>query len=301
MNPLPACRLSRKWLAPLVAGLFALAAQPSLAAEEADAPKDGPRGAAVTVLKAAKSCFSTIVEVSGILIAREETAVRPERPGLKVAEILADAGDTVTAGQPLARLSLPEGGVVQVQAPVAGLVSGSSAVVGAVASAKGEALFSIIARNEFDLVGLVPVRDVSKLAANQAARIKITGAGELDGKVRRVSATIEPNSQLGQVHIAVTSNRRLLVNAAARALITTGQSCGVSVPLTAVLYGTAGTVVQVVRRARVETRRVEVGLMSAGQVEIRDGLQEGDIVVARAGALLREGDPVRPVTSADAK
>ncbi len=33
-----------------------------------------------------------------------------------------------------------------------------------------------------------------------------------------------------------------------------------------------------------------------------DGLQEGDIVVARAGALLREGDPVRPVmASADAK
>ena len=73
-------------------------------------------------------------------------------------------------------------------------------------------------------------------------------------------------------------------------------------PLTAILYGSAGTVVQVVRRARVETRRVEVGLMSAGQVEIREGLQEGDIVVARAGALLREGDPVRPVTaSADAK
>jgi hypothetical protein len=32
-------------------------------------------------------------------------------------------------------------------------------------------------------------------------------------------------------------------------------------------------------------------------VEIREGVSEGDIVVARAGALLREGDPVRPVTS----
>jgi hypothetical protein len=36
-------------------------------------------------------------------------------------------------------------------------------------------------------------------------------------------------------------------------------------------------------------------------VEIREGVAEGDIVVARAGALLREGDPVRPVMSADAK
>jgi RND family efflux transporter MFP subunit len=254
------------------------------------------------VLKAAKSCFANIVEVSGILIPKEETAVRPERPGLKVAEILADAGDTVTAGQTLARLALPEGGVTQVQAPVAGLIASSSAVIGAVASGKGEALFSIIARSEFDLVGMVPTQDVAKLAVNQMARIKIIGAGEVEGRVRRVAPTVEPNSQLGQVFVSVTTNRRLLVNSSGRAMIKTGQSCGVSVPLTAVLYGSAGTVVQVVRRARVETRRVEVGLMSGGQVEIRDGLQEGDIVVARAGALLREGDPVRPVTaSADVK
>jgi HlyD family secretion protein len=298
MDQFAAQNLPHKWLAPAAAVLFCLASSPSLAADEADAPK----GAAVTVLKAAKSCFNAIVEVSGIVIAREETAVRPERQGLKVAEVLTDAGDTVTAGQTLARLTLPEGGVTQIQAPVAGLISSSSAVVGAVASGKGEALFSIIARGEFDLVGLVPTQDVSKLAVNQPARIKVVGAGDVDGKVRRVAPTIEPNSQLGQVVISVTTNRRLLVNSSGRALIITGRSCNnVSVPLTAVLYGPAGTVVQVVRRARVETKRVEVGLMSAGQVEIRDGLAEGDIVVARAGALLREGDPVRPVTSADGK
>jgi hypothetical protein len=113
-----------------------------------------------------------------------------------------------------------------------------------------------------------------------------------------VAPTVEPNSQLGQVLISIVTNRRLLVNSSARAQIKTGQSCGVSVPLTAILYGSAGTVVQVVRRDRIETRRVETGLMSAGQVEITSGVAEGDIVVARAGALLREGDPVRPVTAA---
>ena len=210
---------------------------------------------------------------------------------------MAEAGETVTAGQTLARLTLPEGGVTLTQAPVAGTISASSAVVGAVASGKGEALFTIIARNEFDLVGLVPVRDISKLQVSQTARIKIIGAGEVDGRVRRVATTIEPNSQLGQVIVGVTAPRRLLVNSSGRAMIKTGQSCGVSVPLTAILYGSAGTVVQVVRRARVETKQVEVGLMSAGQVEIRRGIEEGDIVVARAGALLREGDPVRPVTA----
>ena len=115
------------------------------------------------MLKAAKACFPAIVEVSGIIRPREETAVRPERQGLKVVEVLAEAGDTVTAGQTLARLKLPEGGTLVVQAPVAGLISSSTAVIGAMASGRGEALFSIIARSEFDLVGLVPTRDIGKL------------------------------------------------------------------------------------------------------------------------------------------
>lgn len=283
----------RKLLAPVATAVLSLAwVSQGLAADETDAPK----GAAVTVLKATKSCFSDIVEVSGILVPREETAVRPERPGLKVADVLAEAGDTVTAGQTLARLTLPEGGTVQVQAPVAGLVSASTAVTGAIASSKGEALFSIIARAEFDLVGLVPTADIARLRVDQPARVRLTGASEVDGKIRRIAPTVEPNSQLGQAFIAVTSSQRLLVNSSGRAMITTGKSCNnVAVPLTAVLYGSAGTVVQVVRRSRVETRRVEVGLMSGGNVEIRDGINDGDIVVARAGALLREGDPVRPV------
>jgi HlyD family secretion protein len=300
MNHFTAHTPSRKVLAAAAAGFLALASQPCLA-DDADA--NAPKGAAVTVLKAAKACFSDIVEVSGIVIARDETYVRPERQGLKVAEVLADAGETVTAGQTLARLTLPEGGLQALQAPVAGTISASSAVIGSMAGGKGEALFTIIARNEFDLVGMVPTQNIAKLSVNQPARIRIVGGGEVDGKIRRVAPTIEPNSQLGQVFIAVTGAKRLLVNSSGRAMITTGKSCNnVAVPLTAVLYGSAGTVVQVIRRGRVETRRVEIGLMSAGQVEIREGLAEGDIVVARAGALLREGDPVRPVTaSADGK
>ena len=47
----------------------------------------------------------------------------------------------------------------------------------------------------------------------------------------------------------------------------------------------------------VALRRVQVGLLSNGSVEIRDGLKDGELVVARSGAFLREGDPVRPVVA----
>jgi multidrug efflux pump subunit AcrA (membrane-fusion protein) len=269
----------------------------SCAARAADEP-GVPGGAAVTVLTAAKTCFAATVEVSGLLMPRDEVTIRPDRPGLKVAEVMVDAGDSVAAGQILARLTASDGGSLQVQATAGGLVSASTAVVGTVASAKGEALFSIIPRSEFDFLGQVPTRDLPRLKADQPVTVKVIGAGEIQGRVRRVASSVEPNSQLGQVTVQISGTRRLMSNAYARATIKTGESCGIAVPLTAILYGSGGTVVQVVRRQRVETRRVEVGLMSGGRIEVREGLAEGDVVVARAGALLREGDAVRPVTEA---
>ncbi|MGY3448799.1 efflux RND transporter periplasmic adaptor subunit [Bradyrhizobium sp. USDA 4353] len=286
--------MGKSGLAIMAIAVMALT-QAAAVADNADAPK----GAAVSVLKASKACFDNTVEVSGLVLARDETAVRPDRPGLKVAEVMVDAGDTVTAGQNLARLTPPEGGTIMIQAPVAGTILTSTATIGAFASGRGEALFSIIARNEYDLVGLVPSAQIGKLAVNQTARIRIVGAGELDGKIRRVAPTVEPNSQLGQAFIAITGTAKLLANSFGRAIIKIGQSCGVAVPLTAILYDADGTVVQVVRAQRIETKRVETGLMAGGQVEIKDGLAEGDVVVSRAGALLREGDPVRPVMASN--
>ena len=133
INP-PSRRLSLN-LSTLMAGaaLCCLVAHPAFAADE---DNGAPQGATVTVLKATKACFPAIVGVSGIVRAREETSVRPERQGAKVTDILADAGETVTAGQTLARLALPEGGTVVVQAPVAGLISASTAAIGGIAAAR---------------------------------------------------------------------------------------------------------------------------------------------------------------------
>jgi hypothetical protein len=77
--------------------------QQCLAADEADAPKDRAHGGEGLLFQYRRGL--------GHLIAGEETAVRPGQ-GLKVAEILTDAGDTVTAGQTLAWL-LREGDPVR--------------------------------------------------------------------------------------------------------------------------------------------------------------------------------------------
>ena len=90
-------------------------------------------------------------------------------------------------------------------------------------------------------------------------------------------------------------DQKLPLGAFARALVTTGESCGPGVPLAAVLYDNDGALVQVIRDDHVETWRVQVGLFADGRVEFRDGLKGGEMVVARSGAFLREGDTVRAV------
>ncbi len=276
----------------LASSWLLLLLHPSHAA--AEAPTNAP---AVTVFKAVRFCFSDIIDVFGTLAPREEIAVRPDRPGLKVAEALAEPGQTVTMHQALVRLRSPDGSSVTIQSPAAGVVSASSAVVGAIASGKGEPLFSIITGNEFDLVGQAPARDLLRLKVDQSATVRVIGAGNIEGKVRRIAATVEPDTQLGRVFVSVAASKFLPVNSPGRASIKAGESCGVSAPLSAILYNDAGAVIQVVRHQRVETRRVETGLIAEGRAEIREGLSEGELVVARAGALLREGDPVRPMSA----
>jgi HlyD family secretion protein len=276
---------------------------PARAAEPADA--EAASDLAVTVVPAKRACFVETIHVTGVLVPRTEILVRPDRQGLKVSEILVQQGDTVAAGQTLARLAPPEGDKttdrVSVQAPEAGVVNSVSAVIGATASVAAQPLFAIVKHGELDLLAEASTSALSRLAPNQDAKVEVIGVGELNGKVRRSSATINPQTQLGQVYVDVANDSRLRVGAFGRATIDVGRSCGATIPLSAVLYGSDGTVVQVVREGRVETRAVTVGLIDKGRAEISDGLSEGDVVVARAGAFLRDGDRVRPVSAKPTK
>jgi HlyD family secretion protein len=269
---------------------------PSSAAEPGEA---GPNpDLAVTVVPAKQVCFVDTLQVTGVLVPRTEILVRPEREGLQITEVLVEPGDRVVSGQTLARLTPPEGsknsGVVTVHAPAAGVVSSVSAVIGTMASARAQPLFRIVKGGEMELLAEAQASALSRLAPNQTAVVEIIGVGTLAGKVRFSSNAINPQTQLGQVRVFVGNDRSLRVGAFGRATIDVGRYCGTAVPLSAVLYGQDGTVVQVVRDKRVETRNVTVGLIEAGMAEISEGLAEGDVVVARAGAFLKDGDRVRP-------
>ena len=287
-----------------VAGALLLATSLSLSAANRPQIYLGP---AVTVAKAKRACFSDLIDITGRLVPREEILVRSENQGYKVTSVLVEVGDKVTSGQVLARLTPPDGqsgGTVAVESPAAGVVGKTSAVVGALTSSQAPPLFQIIAKGEIELLADVPTNAISKLSPGQPAKVNVVGAGIVPGRVRLISPTVNASTQLGSARIFIGDDKRFRIGTFGRASIVAGESCGIALPLSAVLYGSVGPIVEVVRDNKIETRKVVLGLLSSGVVEIREGIAEGDMVVSRAGAFLREGDHVRPVPadeSADTK
>lgn len=270
---------------------------------------ESPAGMAVSVVRAKRECFSDVVRVAGAVVPKEELHVRPDVEAARVAQVLVDTGDPVSAGQVLARLARSEGmnvpaQALSVQAPAAGTVGRIMTQVGAMASMGGPPMFLLIGGGEFELQAEIPSTRIGKIAEGQSAKVDIAGVGTVAGQVRSVSPEISIASQTGSARISLKADKaiekRLRMGAFGRATVEVGTSCGTSVPLSAVLYGPLGPVVQVVHENRVETRPVPIGLLSGGNVEIKQGLAEGDLVVKRAGTFLREGDRVRPFVAEDA-
>jgi RND family efflux transporter MFP subunit len=172
----------------------------------------------------------------------------------------------------------------------------STAVVGATASAVPvEPLYRIAVENEIELEAEVPSIHVPILAAGQTARVQIEASRELSGRVRLVPAAIDRRTQLGRARLSLERDPLLRLGMFARAEIDAERSCGISVPRSAVEYRTEGPRVQIVRENVIETRVVRVGFHSDTATEIREGIREGDMVVANAGSSLRHGDKVRPI------
>lgn len=255
------------------------------------------RGPAISVAIAKKKCFKKTIDVAGHLVPRQEVAIWPASEGYRVSRIFVDAGEIVTAGQVLARLVPPAGlkdADTAIASPTAGVVGKVSTVVGALTSFRAPPLFEIIKGGRVELLAKIPAGYLRNVSPGQAATVKVLGVGAVAGHVRVVLPTVNAETQFGAARVVVGNDRRLRVGDFGRASITVGQSCGMAIPISAVLYDKIGPIVEVVHDKRVVTRRVVVGVLSKGIVEIREGLSAGDMVVSRAGGFLRDGDVVRP-------
>lgn len=212
------------------------------------------------------------------------------RDGLKASE--ADRASTEAQRREL----LWRRSKTEVTAPADGVISHRRARVGATAAlASQEPMFRMIALGEIELDAEVPQAHIARLALGQKARVAVPGNGEVEGTVRLISPAVDPETRLGRVRILLGKDPNLRIGTFARGEVVVARGTGLAVPRSAVLFGKSGPSVQIVENDTIETRPVTIGLAEADKVEIRSGVSEGVMVVAKSGTFLRNGDRVRPV------
>lgn len=275
--------------------LALLAAVSDVAAQPATSSGAGQRGrSAPATVAAASSCFTDSIRVTGYVVPRAETGVALGAEGYRIAEVLVAEGDTVTANQELIRLArlrsdpgapVPPGdpGTISLRAPAAGLVTHSNARPGSLTRAGGEPLLRIVTDATPDVLVEVPSPYVTRFRIGTRARILAEDGSDLPVTVRVAATDVDPATQFGRARLSPAPGTGLRLGSFARAVVDVGQTCGVSVPRSAIARNNDLTSVEVVRGGVAETRRVRLGTSSEGRVEIREGLAEGEQVVLNAG------------------
>jgi RND family efflux transporter MFP subunit len=185
--------------------------------------------------------------------------------------------------------------LTRIVAPVAGIVLTRDAEVGQVASPGGPALFTLEAAGRVELKGQVTEQDLAALKIGQPAQVYLIGYPHpFPGRIWLLGATINPQTRLGQVRIALRPDPALRPGAFARAVILESHAERPVLPQTAVMTDSAGSYVFIVNRKNVAVRRsVVLGGVIASGVVIDKGLTGRERVVTLAGGFLQSGETVQ--------
>ncbi|MGB7300894.1 MAG: efflux RND transporter periplasmic adaptor subunit [Burkholderiaceae bacterium] len=184
----------------------------------------------------------------------------------------------------------------EVKAPVGGIVTSRSARVGAVATAAGGPMFELIRDGELELRADVAEQDLQRIQPGQPVSIMLTGqSGVLPGKVKLVEPTVDRLSRLGRVRIQIDESGAARAGLFAQAIIELSRNESVALPVSAVGVNSDGETALLVQDGRVKQVAIVTGARTGKKIAILQGISEGDLVVARAGAFVRDGDRINPV------
>jgi HlyD family secretion protein len=185
-----------------------------------------------------------------------------------------------------------------VKTPVAGIISAKNTRVGAIASGSGNPLFTVIKDNAIELVADLSETDIQKVKAGQKAIVTVAGGRDkIQGSVRLVSPTVDATTRLGSVHIVLPTDSPARAGMYGSAEVIIASANALALPLSAVTSGREGSTTRKVEGDVVKQITVETGIQDNGFVEIKSGLSAGDTVVEKAGAFVRDGDKINPVTA----
>ena len=185
-----------------------------------------------------------------------------------------------------------------VHAPIDGEVAVLAVSVGDQV-APGTHLVSISDRSRVEVVGLLSERQVVEVERGMAARIELTAYPDrhFEATIDHISASLAPSGSGYPVKLGLDNpGGRLRDGMAAEVFVEVERATGVLlVPLDALVDRETDPAVFVVEDNVARRRDVELGLSDGEVVEIRRGLDAGEVVVVTGQSYLADGSEVHIV------
>ena len=191
-----------------------------------------------------------------------------------------------------------------VKAPFEGVITLRNVDVGALVNAGNTLLFRIAQTGTLRIYINVPQTNASSVRVGQAARLSVSNlpGRSFMGAVARTANSLDPASRTMLVEVQVPNpNGALLPGMYAQVdLSNTRSNPPLLVPGDALIVRADGTQVAVVGPDdTVHLQKIQLGRDYGDRLEVLNGLQVGDRIIANPGDLAREGVKIDPVPVAE--
>jgi HlyD family secretion protein len=180
-----------------------------------------------------------------------------------------------------------------VVAPDDGVISVRAATAGALARV-GDELFRLIRQGRLEWRAEVPGGELFRVREGQPVELALPGGSTIEGKVRTVAPTIDPQTRKGVVYVdigSVDGALRAGMFASGRFLL--GRSKALTVPAGSVLVRDGFSYLfKLGADNRVALSKIETGRREGDRIEVTLGLEPDDAVVDSGVGFLADGDVV---------
>jgi RND family efflux transporter MFP subunit len=187
-----------------------------------------------------------------------------------------------------------------VHAPDDGVISARSATVGAVVG-NGTELFRLIRKGRLEWRAEVTSSELGKITAGTRALVTATSGARLEGRVRMIGPTVDPQSRVALVYVDVNPLPGPAAGSAragmfARGEFELGALPALTLPQQAVVVREGFSYVfRVNPDSRVSQVKVQIGRIADDRLQVLSGLTPDMRVVASGGGFLNDGDLVRVI------
>jgi len=202
--------------------------------------------------------------------------------------------ESVQSKERIARAAVLEAetmlGYARISAPFDGVISRKLADVGDLAS-PGKPLIEMEDPGALRLEASVPEAIIDKVSLGSNLMVHI-GTNQLDGVVREISPTADPNSRTLLVKLDLPATPGMRTGQFGRVAIPVNETAVLRVPASAIIRRGQMELVFIRNDKQAQLRIVKTGKTLGQEVEVVSGLSAGEQVITEGADRLADGQPI---------